>query len=83
MSDLFYEIKARVINEDGSDAHFAIHARPCPFCSSKPVLECFLGSKKWFIECSDEKGDCLQPVTGSFLSPEVAAAQWNKRPLNG
>ena len=83
MNDQFHEIHAHVINEDSTHAHFTIHARPCPFCGCKPVLECFLGSKKWFLECADEKGDCLQPMTNSFISPELAAAQWNRRPLNG
>jgi hypothetical protein len=79
----FYEVIAKTINEDGSSSSFTLAARGCPFCNSPPSLDGYLTSKKWFIECSDVKGDCLQPLTGSFSDPQRAAAQWNRRPMNG
>lgn len=83
MSDLFVEIHATVYNEDKSEARFTIHARPCPFCGSKPQLECLLRSGKWFLECSGEDNGCLAPMTEPFRDPGLAAAQWNRRVLNG
>lgn len=79
----FYQIEAKTVNEDGSVSEFQLWARGCPFCDSPPSLDGYITSKKWFIECSDAKGDCLQPLTGSFSNPADAATQWNRRPMNG
>jgi len=54
---------------------------PCPFCGSKARLDGYI-SGGFFVECSDELGDCHQPITNRALDEDNAIRMWNRRYLH-
>lgn len=48
--------------------------KPCPFCGSKPKLDCELSSDTWYVWCTQ----CFAETVGS-LDKDVAIGNWNMR----
>ena len=52
-----------------------IKLRPCPFCGSKPNIECY--GREYWIECKNE--DC-EAQSGIYLdNVGFAMEAWNRR----